>query len=203
MFSNNPYAQAGWHNPQNPYSINGGPWRSNTWHPPTFGALPAPQDNPTSVLTFEFSDFNTDILNCLVTGPSHRKFFEIRSTGPGSTSIYKMGDSFAVIQWQRHPTVEARGVLAQQRAGDFLKLSSDQSYRTMTINGRTYAWIPRANGIYLYSAGPNPPAQFARVSLASNNANVLLEITSEAFQVGLFEPCIIATILLFSARNID
>lgn len=92
----------------------------------------------------------------------------------------------------------------------------------MSISGKIYVWVPRDNGVYvcsiffcggthtdphfqyqLYSGGPNPPEQFARVRLTGDATKVVLEITSEAFQVGLFEPCIISTMLLFSARNID
>jgi hypothetical protein len=39
--------------------------------------------------------------------------------------------------------------------------------------------------------------------MAAENSEIILEITSEAFQAGLFEPSIVSTILLFSARNID
>ncbi|KAF8970796.1 hypothetical protein BDZ97DRAFT_2044344 [Flammula alnicola] len=210
MFVNNPYAQAGWYNPQNPHSINQGPWRPNSSDPPTFGALPPLNDKPASVLTFEFTSFNPNVFNCIVTGPKNRKFFEVRTAG-GTTVVSKPGEEFAFIQWNQHPTVEARGVLARQLTKDFLKLSEDQTYRSMLISGKLYAWIPRgSSGIYvcgiivsLYSYGPNPPEQFARISLAQDNNKIILEITSEAFQAGLFEPCIISTILLFSARNID
>ncbi|KIM44095.1 hypothetical protein M413DRAFT_9330 [Hebeloma cylindrosporum] len=58
-------------------------------------------------------------------------------------------------------------------------------------------------GETLYSVGPNPPAQFARISLSSDNARVLLKIMSEAFRAGLFEPSFISTVLLCSARNIN
>ncbi|PPQ78771.1 hypothetical protein CVT25_010644 [Psilocybe cyanescens] len=202
MFGNNPYAQAGWYNPQNPHSINGGPWRPKTTLPPTFGALPPLDQKPASVLEFEFTSFSPDIYNCIVMGPKRRKFFEIRTTS-NITVISKPEEQFALIKWSQHPTVEARGALSLQRTGDFLKLSSDSTYRTMSISGKIYVWVPRDNGVYLYSGGPNPPEQFARVRLTGDATKVVLEITSEAFQVGLFEPCIISTMLLFSARNID
>lgn len=57
--------------------------------------------------------------------------------------------------------------------------------------------------LQLYSHGPAPPEQFARITLAPDNSKIILEITSEAFQASLFEPSIVSTILLFSARNID
>ncbi|KAH9475571.1 hypothetical protein JR316_0012687 [Psilocybe cubensis] len=202
MYSNNPYAQAGWHNPQNPHSINGGPWRPKTSLPPTFGALPPLDHKPSSVVEFYFTSFSPDIFNCVVWGPNQRKFFEIR-TPSNITVISKPDEQFALIKWSQHPSVEAKGCLSLQRTGDFLKLSPDSSYRTMKIASKTYIWVPRDNGIYLYSGGPNPPEQFARIRLSSDTTKVVLEITSEAFQAGLFEPCIISTLLLFSSRNID
>ena len=80
MFVNNPHAQAGWYNPQNPQSINQSPWRPNSSKTLTFGALPNLNETPASVLTFALSFFNPDILNCLVTGPKSRRFFDIRNS---------------------------------------------------------------------------------------------------------------------------
>ncbi|KAF9522958.1 hypothetical protein CPB83DRAFT_878153 [Crepidotus variabilis] len=201
MFVNNPYAQAGWHNPQNPNSINGTPWNVAARTPPTFGALPSPDSRPPSFLTFEFS-LNPTIFNSIVTGPKKNKYFEI-STAAGTTTISKPGSQFAMIVWSQHPTVEASGVLARQRATDFLRLSADHSHRSMIIAGRNYAWVPRESGIYLYSSGPNLPTEYARLTLKADAAKVVLEITSEAFQAGLFEPCIISAVLLFCERSID
>ena len=84
MYTNNPYAQGGWYNPENSRSINNGPWCPNALHPPTFGALPPSKTNP-SILTFEFSSFQPDILNSVVTGPDNREFFQIRTTTPACT----------------------------------------------------------------------------------------------------------------------
>lgn len=126
MFSNNPYAQAGWPNPTNPHSINDGPWRPNT-HPPTYGALPPLDNKPASVLVFTFTSFNPDLFNCVVTGPNNSKYFEVH-TNSGTTVISKPGQQIAAIQWTRHPTVEASGIIARQLTKDFLKLSNDQTY---------------------------------------------------------------------------
>ncbi|KAF8147693.1 hypothetical protein B0H34DRAFT_785801 [Crassisporium funariophilum] len=198
MFTNNPYAQAGWYNPENQSSINRLPWRPPSEDSPTFGALPAPDENPASVLRFEFSSFNPDILNCIVTGPGNRRFFDITTPTPGATFISRPGDAFAVINWQGHSSVEARGIFARQRTKDFLKLSSDQWY-----SGKLFAWVPRRTGIYLYSAGPYAPAQLARLSADPTNSRILLQIASEAIQAGLFELSIIAATLLYSGVNID
>ncbi|KAF9474790.1 hypothetical protein BDN70DRAFT_898698 [Pholiota conissans] len=203
MFTSNPYAQAGWYNPQNPLSINNAPWNPNASHPPTYGALPPLDYRPASVLAFTFASFNPDVFNCIVTGPKDKKYFDIRSNS-GNTIIMKPGGQLASIHWDRHPSVEVTGILPRQYTKDFLKLSSDHTYRDMVIGNKVYAWIPRgSHGIYLYSHGPNPPEQFARISLSSDNTKIFLEMTSEAFQAGLFEPAIISTVLLFSARSID
>ena len=129
MYSNNPYAQGGWYNPQNAHSINSSPWCPNALHPPTFGALPPAQTNP-SILTFEFSAFQPDILNSVVTGPNNCEFFTIRTPTPACTVIYKAGTPFCTITWQTHPTVEAEGILSRQRTGEFLKLAADNRWGT-------------------------------------------------------------------------
>ncbi|KAF8147695.1 hypothetical protein B0H34DRAFT_280344 [Crassisporium funariophilum] len=205
MFGNNPFAQAGWYNPLNRCSINGSPWRPPSRDPPTFGALPAPDVNPASVLRFEFSSFNPDVLNCIVTGPGNRKFFDITTPTPNVTLIAKPGETIGVINWQEHNYLEATGILSRQRTRDFLKLSSDQRYRTMLVasSGKSYAWIPRPSGIYLYSAEPHDSMQLARLSEDPARARVLLQITTEAVQAGIFELSIIAAILLYSGRNLD
>lgn len=140
-------------------------------HPPTFGALPPVQTNA-SILTFEFSAFQPDILNSVVTGPNNREFFIIRTPTPTCTVIYKSGTPFCTINWQTNPTVEAEGIIGRQRTGEFLKLAADSrwargtnfrgvrrivwlryffysSYRSMTVHdtGKVYAWIPRGTDV--------------------------------------------------------
>ncbi|KAF8162593.1 hypothetical protein B0H34DRAFT_650617 [Crassisporium funariophilum] len=203
MYVNNPYAQGGWHNPQNPYSINNGVWRSNSRHPPTYGALPPADQDPPSVLDFHFASFNPDIYQCKVTGPDGRKFFEISTPAPHMTIISKPGKIFAQIHWQSRAILEAVGIISRQFAGDFLKLSADQRHRIMNVNGRAYAWIPRKHEFYLYSTGPNPATHLAKISPVPDKNEILLRIATEAFQEGLFEPCIMVTVLLFSGKNID
>ena len=127
MFTDNPYAQAGWYNPQNAHSINGAPWCPNALHPPTFGALPASQTS-SSVLKFEFSAFQPDILNSVVIGPNNSEYFRIRTSTPTATVIYKAGTPFATITWDHNPTVEAEGILTRQRTRDFLKMAADNRY---------------------------------------------------------------------------
>ncbi|KDR82258.1 hypothetical protein GALMADRAFT_59533 [Galerina marginata CBS 339.88] len=200
MYTNNPYAQAGWKNPQNEYSINELPWQRNPVSAPTFGVLPSRHD-ATTILKFTFA-LNPNIWNCLVTGPNDLKFFDV-STAGCTTTISKPGIPFATIQWTQHPSVEVNGVMAQQPTAQFLRLSADQKYRTMTIGGRTYAWVPHAKGTYLYNTGTNSPEEFARIRLSSDACKVVLELTSDAFQAGIFEACVVSTVLLYSGRSLQ
>lgn len=145
----NPYAAAGWNNPQNPHSINDGPWRPNDPNPPTYGALP-PQAQLTSFRTFEFRVFSQDTLNCDVIGPKDLKFFEVRTTG-GRTIVSKPNGCFARINWAPPPTLEfmAGSALASQRAREFLTLSSDTMYAKLIrvlsyvgLNFRNFLQVP-------------------------------------------------------------
>jgi hypothetical protein len=132
MYSNNPYAQGGWHNPQNPHSINGSSWGANAGNSPTFGALPTAQGGP-SILTFEFSAFQPNILNSVVTGPNNSEFFQIKTPTPTSTVIYKAGTPFSTIYWQTNPIVEADGILSRQRTGDFLRIAADNRWEILNF----------------------------------------------------------------------
>ncbi|KAH6907010.1 hypothetical protein BKA70DRAFT_1491839 [Coprinopsis sp. MPI-PUGE-AT-0042] len=188
MFGNNPYAAGGWYNPQNPLSINGGghPMFPNAAPPPTYGALP-PANYSTSTLKFEFTPAQPDILN----STSRRN---------GVTAIMKpRNESLARIEWQATPIVEIRNVIPKANASQWLRLSQDQSYRTMTLFGKHYVWVPRGVAISLLSAGPSPPVELGRIVRSSNT--VVLELTSEAIQAGLLEASAVATILFQSGRN--
>lgn len=123
MHSNNPYAQGGWNNSQN---AHGSSWSPNAWNsqPPTFGALPVTPAT-SSIMTFEFSAFQPNILNSVVIGPNKREFFTIRTPTPASTAIYKAGTLFSTIFWQTNPIVEAAGLISRQRTGDFLKIAAN------------------------------------------------------------------------------
>ncbi|KDR69066.1 hypothetical protein GALMADRAFT_1353082 [Galerina marginata CBS 339.88] len=200
MNINNPYAQAGWYNPQNPHSINQRPRRPNSLTA-TFSALPSSHYSYESVYTFTFTSFNPDIGNCVVLGPNNRISLTVRTDTSG-TIISKVNqyDAVAVIRWEPHPTVEAASLLAPQLVGDFLKLSPDQRYRTMRADEKVYAWIPRQRGTSLYNAGPHPPRKFARMRSNNDVTKIYLELSAEAFPRGLLIPCILSTILFFSGR---
>ncbi|TFK37735.1 hypothetical protein BDQ12DRAFT_705707 [Crucibulum laeve] len=202
MYSNNPYAQGGWYNPANPNAA-GQPGHPQGSYPPTFGALPGSSGTATSVIEFKFNSFNIDIFNCVVRGPKDVVYFTVSSdtTYPETTTIAKPGGQvIGTVEWHQHPFVEVRGQVAKQRVSQWLTMSADSSHRTMTVHGRTYAWVPRGNGIYLYSTGPTQE-QFARISRGQHS--VSLEIASQAIQAGIFEATVVATLLIQCGRYID
>ena len=121
MFTNNPYAQAGWYNPQNPHSINGQPWNANAPHPPTFGALPSQSGSTTTKLTFEFPD----VLNCSVTGPGGKTYLSIVSHNTSTLISKPSGEPVARIEWQAQPWIEIRNVVERQLVSTWLPLSAD------------------------------------------------------------------------------
>ncbi|KDR81188.1 hypothetical protein GALMADRAFT_60617 [Galerina marginata CBS 339.88] len=198
----NPYAQAGWRNPQNDNSINEAPWRPDLAVPPTYGALPEPTNKPNSVSTLKFTMFNQNILNCcVVAGQDHRQILEVQTNSSETvTVISKLDHQLAVIHWNRHPTLWMEGAPFQQ-PGAFLKLSDDAKYRVMHISKVPYLWIPQGrSGFYLYKSGTNPLKEVARARLSDDMLSVSLEIVNEAFPSGILQPCIVATFLLFSGK---
>ncbi|RDB19269.1 hypothetical protein Hypma_013517 [Hypsizygus marmoreus] len=204
MFTNNPYAQGGWSNPQNPLSINNSVWGSQSPpQPSVFGALPsAAPSSPPKILTFLFVSFNPTILNCTVVGPQSQKYFDITTSSPnyGAASIFrKANQAFAIIEWHQQPTLEIYGVISKQGAARWLELSHDQGYRSMQVHGKWYAWVTRDRIISLFTVGPNPPELLARVTTEQDAAK--LEITAQAVQMGLLEASVVATVLLLSGRN--
>lgn len=196
MLTNNPYAQGGWHNPQNPHSINDQGWNSNASHPPTFGALPAFTSSPPTNLVFEF----TDVLNCAVKGPGGKPYLVIATNQTSTTITKPNGEPVARVGWQTHPWVEVVNIINRQTTSLWLQLSSDLSYRTMTFGGRPYAWVPNGGSIVLSTTGPSPPEQLVRINRASNK--VVMEITSQAIHAGLLEVSVVATVLFQSGRNL-
>ncbi|KAF8061841.1 hypothetical protein FPV67DRAFT_1564041 [Lyophyllum atratum] len=204
MFINNPYAQGGWVNPQNPLSINNGTWGGQSPpQPSVYGALPnASPPSPPKILTFFFVSLNPTILNSTVVGPQNQKYFDVTTNSPnvGASSVFrKGGQPVAVIEWHSQPTVEVHGTVPRQAAARWMELSKDQSYKSMQVHGKWYAWVPRDKVISLFTVGPSQPELLARVSREPDM--VKLEITTQAVQAGLLEAAVVATVLLQSGRN--
>ncbi|KAL6300387.1 hypothetical protein BKA93DRAFT_740620 [Sparassis latifolia] len=178
--------------------------------PSVFGALPslgtttAPRSIQPDSVTFQFTNFNTTILNCSVVGPQSRVAYRIvtEATTPSCT-IFKDNESrnVAMVQWQPNATVEIRNAAPKQRVRDWLSLSSDQKKRKMQVGGVQYAWSPIDGFICMYKSQATAPRVLARIARGANT--VLLELTQEALQLGLLEPAIVATVMFICGHNID
>ncbi|KAI0350875.1 hypothetical protein OH77DRAFT_997049 [Trametes cingulata] len=189
----------------NPY----GQWQQGGAAPSIFGALPSlPATNPPTAMpdsvTFTFTNFKTTVLNSTILGPQQRTAYRVvtEPTAPACT-IFKDNESrnVAMVQWQPHPTVEIRGVAAKQRVRDWLRLSSDQSRRVMEIRGVQYAWAPVDGFICVSKMQSAAPRVLARVARVPNV--VILEMTQEAMQAGMLEPCLVAAAMMTCGHNID
>ncbi|EMD35443.1 hypothetical protein CERSUDRAFT_157206 [Gelatoporia subvermispora B] len=195
----NPFTQGGW-----------GQGQTSTT-PSIFGALPSlptsssiPRSMQPDNVTYQFTSFNATILNCSIIGPQSRVAYRIvTETSVPSCTIWKDNESrsIAMVQWQPNATLEIRGVAPRQRVRDWLRLSPDQSKRTMEVKGTQYAWAPMDGFICLYKAQSAAPRILARVARAPNT--VLLELTQEAITLGLLEPALVATVMFVCGHNID
>lgn len=125
MYYNNPFS--GWTEAgQQPSCI----WGQGMDPPPSiFGALPSPSSP--SYLSFYFTSFSPDIFNSTVIGPCGQLLYHVvtNNQNPGYTVITKAeGTRVTLIEWQRSPFVEVRGVLAKQHVKNWLKLSNERMY---------------------------------------------------------------------------
>ncbi|KAJ7055221.1 hypothetical protein C8F01DRAFT_994560 [Mycena amicta] len=187
--------------------------------PSIFGALPYPTQNVRpAFMTFRFTPLEATIadgglLNASVTGPPNAKtYFRVRTDAPaeGYTVVAHAGSNapVAVVQWSgagitAGPVVEVRGIVSKRLTSAWLALSPDKSYRAMSARGKSFVWVPEGAHICLYAAGLRQPQMFARISSDSDGGALILEISSEAIQIGILEVCVVAAILLQSGRRID
>ncbi|KAJ7126346.1 hypothetical protein C8R44DRAFT_874699 [Mycena epipterygia] len=186
---------------QNAYSQYGGA-RASGPPPSVFGALPYPTP-PTTLTAFYLTSLSPTVLNCAVVGPRARLHYSVStdSAMPGYT-VVKTADkkSIALVEWQAHPRVEIRGAVAKQETRDWLRISRNKTYRTMTIRGFEYTWAPDNQYINLCSAGISP--QFlGRISRGEET--VVIEVTPDAIQLGLLDTIVVVTVLLQCGHNID
>ncbi|KAJ6562609.1 hypothetical protein B0H19DRAFT_1288562 [Mycena capillaripes] len=190
----------------NNYSSYGG--ASTSAPPPSvFGALPYPTP-PSSqfapnLSTFYLTSLNPSVLNCTVIGPRSRLAYAVStdSSMPGYTVVKNAErKSIALIEWSKHPRVEIRGAVPKQETQGWLKISRDQTYRTMTVRGFQYTLAPDNQYINLCSSGPSP--QFlGRISRGEDS--VIVEMTPDAIQLGLQDTTIVVAVLLQCGHNID
>ncbi|EAU85407.1 hypothetical protein CC1G_07101 [Coprinopsis cinerea okayama7 len=209
MHGTNPYAQAGWYNPQNPHTINNHPWGSSgngNPGPSIFGALPyANQGQVPTVLTFHYVCLNPDVLNCTITGPTSIPYLEVATVMRNniSTTVFRKSDGrvLASIEWTRAPTVEIAGqTLSKRLVSQWMRSSPDRSQRGMNVNGRDFIWVSMPTGTCVFAHGDT---KNALVKLHRGPQVITLELTTEAFNAGLLEASIVATVLIHSGRNFD
>ncbi|KAJ7475008.1 hypothetical protein FB451DRAFT_1465405 [Mycena latifolia] len=201
----NPYAQGGWKNTANP---NAGSSRGTVQQPSILGALPYPSGFGVAMscptfMPFRFTSFSPTILNSVVTGPQSRTYFRITTDSPtvGFTVIHNLANEpMVIIEWARHLVIEIQDIVSKRPTSEWLALSPDKTYRTMSPNGKPF-WASDGNYICLYAPGLGAPQLHARVFRDGNE--VTLEITAETIQIGLLEICIAAALLFKSGRNID
>ncbi len=127
MYTNNPYAQGGWSNPANNLSVNDGSWGTLLPQAPTYGALPSSTSGtPPSTLTFYFTEFNPDLLNCVVVGPQSKVYYKVIPGPPGLTYVQKPDNSSILcIEWQQHPMVEVRDIVPREAVGQWMLPAAD------------------------------------------------------------------------------
>ncbi|KAL0565857.1 hypothetical protein V5O48_016159 [Marasmius crinis-equi] len=199
----NPYGQAGW------TSSGGSSSSYPSLAPSVYGALPFSGSSSSSsndfLLTFHFA-FNPTITNCTVTGPNSRTYFRItdNAPSPGFTLFQNSeGKSVAIIEWRRSPghVVEIRDIVQKQLVSTWLAISRDQTYRTMNARGLTLVWTARDNYVGLFTTGTSSVQCYAKIIRGSGS--LTLQMTSQAVQLGLLEPCVVAAVLLQSGRQID
>ncbi|KAF8205283.1 hypothetical protein K438DRAFT_1579731 [Mycena galopus ATCC 62051] len=176
--------------------------------PSVFGALPYPTP-PSSYMpnltTFFFTALSPSVLNCAVVGPPGRSRLHYTISTDSNMAGYTVvknaeRKSIALIEWTNHPRVEIRGVIPKQEIKGWLKISRDQTYRTMTVRGFEYTWAPDNQYINLCSSGPS--SQFlGRISRAKDG--IFVELTPDAIQLGLQDTTIVVAVLLQCGHNID
>ncbi|KAF8888570.1 hypothetical protein BD779DRAFT_1662291 [Infundibulicybe gibba] len=163
------------------------PWNGNSNPPPQFLAR--------SLIRMRRPPIFPNLFNCTVVGPQSQTYFRIVTDDqmPGYT-VFKdaKGRSVALIEWQTHPFQNIR---------NWLRLTLDQSCRTMKVGGMSYTWAPRDKSINLYAGNPSTLSFLA--SISRDHGAVVVKMTTDAMQLGLLDPVIVAALLLQCGKNID
>ncbi|KAJ7667154.1 hypothetical protein B0H17DRAFT_1251948 [Mycena rosella] len=168
------------HTHLNPFDWSGQPSARSGASAPTSSAPP--------LTAFYLTALRPTVLNCTVVGPRARVHYTVSTDGamPGYTVVKRAADrkSIALVEWQAHPRVEIRGAVAKQETREWLRISRDQTYRTMTIRGAQYTWAPDNQYINLCSTGPIPRF-LGRISRGDDS--VFIELTPDALQLELLD----------------
>ncbi|KAF7337413.1 hypothetical protein MSAN_02267700 [Mycena sanguinolenta] len=198
----NPYGMGDW--PTTPHANTTFP-ANTTPQPSIFGALPYPTQNSLSMfISFRFTSFSPTILNSTVVGPQARTYFRISTDvpKPGFTVFSDAkNEPVVIIEWLTPPVLEIRDTVSKQKSTQWLPLSAEKRYRTMTAKGTTYVWAPDGESLCLYASGLGAPQICARVT--REDGAVLLEVTAEIIRIGLLDVCVAAAFLLQCGRTID
>ncbi|KAJ6614596.1 hypothetical protein B0H10DRAFT_1803113 [Mycena sp. CBHHK59/15] len=196
----NPYAQGGWSNSFNHNAVN----NPSSGASPLYGVLPYVTSPTLTFLTFNFSSLDGTILDSEIVGPHSRTYFRVStdSTTSGFSVIQNAKqESVALIEWKTHPVIEIRGIVSKRTSAQWLPLSPDKTYRMMSARGRNFRWTPSNGCINLYNTSFHNPELFGRISQGQNG--IVLEITTEAIQIGLLEVFVVSALLMMSGRSID
>ncbi|KAH6899139.1 hypothetical protein BKA70DRAFT_1428523 [Coprinopsis sp. MPI-PUGE-AT-0042] len=199
MYGSNPYAQAGWANP-NPHAVG----RLSSWDSqqvsPTFGALPANAavQSPHTI-TFRFS--GPDTLNCSVIGPQNEGLMRI-STSAGQQRVTSFtaanGTTFATVEWALQPLITVSGLVPRQEAMKWLLFSADRRSAGMTIGQDMYIWLFQGQSIYLHKSHGVPGERLAKMYY---NNGLCLDVNVTALRGGLLEVFLVAAALLQSRQE--
>ncbi|KDQ64083.1 hypothetical protein JAAARDRAFT_117722 [Jaapia argillacea MUCL 33604] len=190
-------------------SSNFGPFTNASTQPSANGTVaPSPTtltalstSGPTLFLTF--TNFTPSVLNCIVID---RNYETVRRICSNISPIFTLikdpeGHNLALIEWNSLPTVEITGVIPKQKARDWLALTPEGMSRIMTVGQAYYVWAPAGKYVCLYSTVSSTLKILARI--CKTPMNVALEMSQAAIDLSLLEPCVVATVLLQSGRNID
>ncbi|KAK7039705.1 hypothetical protein R3P38DRAFT_3181495 [Favolaschia claudopus] len=159
---------------------------------------PSPYAHTTSVL---------NVLNCSVLDArnSHVHYTISTDNSLAGYTVFKSAlekISVGLIEWGKGKTsVEVRGAVPKQETKAWLRVSRDQTYRTMTVRGFQYVWSPDNQYINLSSAASPTPTFLGRIS--RGDETVVIELTPDAVQLGLQDASIVAAVLLLCGQRID
>ncbi|KAK7044369.1 hypothetical protein R3P38DRAFT_2766024 [Favolaschia claudopus] len=173
---------------------------------------PIPNPQPGNLTTFYLTSPNPyahtasvlNVLNCSVLDAhnSHVHYTISTDNSLAGYTVFKNAlekRSVGLIEWGKGKTsVEVRGAVPKQETKAWLRVSRDQTYRTMTVRGFQYIWSPDNQYINLSSAATPTPAFLGRIS--RGDGTVMIELTPDAVQLGLQDAFIVAAVLLLCGQ---
>jgi hypothetical protein len=124
-----------------------------------FGALPAsfqlgaPSLGLADLVSFHFTAFSPNILNCTVMGPRSLVYYKVATDPDNLTTKLRDNQSAhaAIIQWRGQPYIEMKDIVPYQKILEWLPLSSNKLSRKMLVNNVLYRWMPFGHDVYVSS----------------------------------------------------